>query len=88
MKGGNITKSFTTLRGNDTKYTPSTPLIAPEAPTSGNGEAPASHAYDSVAEARKQIETYLRFYNEERAHQALGYQTPKAFHEGLVPKAA
>ena len=46
------------------------------------------HAYDSVAEARSRIGTYLRFYNEERFHQALGYQTPAAFHEGLAPKAA
>jgi putative transposase len=33
-------------------------------------------AYDSVAEARAGIGAYLRFYNNERLHEALGYQTP------------
>jgi len=46
------------------------------------------HAYDSVAEARAGIGHYLRFYNEERVHQALGYQTPEIFYDGLVPRAA
>jgi putative transposase len=41
------------------------------------------HAYDSPAEARRGIERYLRFYNFERPHQALGYQTPDAFYRGL-----
>jgi putative transposase len=35
-------------------------------------------AYGSVAEARQGIGGWLRFYNEERLHQALGYQTPRA----------
>jgi putative transposase len=38
------------------------------------------HAYDTVAEARTGIGRYLAFYNDERAHQALGYQTPDAFY--------
>jgi putative transposase len=38
------------------------------------------HAYDSVAEARAGIGRYLAFYNDERPHQALGYQTPDAFY--------
>lgn len=33
-------------------------------------------AYASVAEAKAGIGAYLHFYNEERLHQALGYQTP------------
>jgi putative transposase len=40
------------------------------------------HAYDSVAEARAGIGTYLTFYNVERPHAALGYQTPAAFYRG------
>ena len=38
------------------------------------------HAYDTVHEARSGIGRYLRFYCNERPHQALGYQTPSAFY--------
>ena len=33
-------------------------------------------AYQTVAEARTGINTYLEFYNRQRPHQALGYRTP------------
>ena len=46
------------------------------------------HAYADVAEARAGIGRYLAFYNDERAHQALGYQTPAAFYRGLARDAA
>jgi putative transposase len=46
------------------------------------------HAYDSVPEARAGIGRYLAFYNDERPHQALGYQTPDAFYRGGVGRAA
>jgi putative transposase len=45
------------------------------------------HAYDSVDEARAGIRRYIGFYNDERSHQALGYQTPAAFYDGLRPAA-
>lgn len=45
------------------------------------------HAYDSVAEARAGIGRYLAFYNSERPHQALGYQTPEEFHRSLQQAA-
>ena len=35
-----------------------------------------THAYASVREARLGISTWLKFYNNERKHQALGYRTP------------
>ena len=35
---------------------------------------------ESVAEARTGIERYLRFYNQERLHQSLDYQTPAALY--------
>ena len=38
-------------------------------------------AYQSVAEARACIGAYLRFYNDERPHQALGYRTPHQMFE-------
>lgn len=40
------------------------------------------HAYKDGAEARAGIVRYVDFYNGERPHQALGYQTPQAFHRG------
>jgi putative transposase len=46
------------------------------------------HAYDNATEARAGIGRYLDFYNNERPHQALGYQTPAAFHRGLVREVA
>jgi putative transposase len=46
------------------------------------------HAYDSVPEARAGIGRYLAFYNDERPHQALGYQTPAAFYRGVIGRAA
>jgi putative transposase len=39
------------------------------------------HAYASVAEARAGIAAWLRFYNEERLHQAHGYRTPRQIYE-------
>ncbi|MEO6923071.1 MAG: IS3 family transposase [Bryocella sp.] len=36
--------------------------------------------YASVTEAHEGIERYLRFYNHERLHQSLGYQTPAALY--------
>jgi len=45
------------------------------------------HAYDSVDEARAAIKRYIRFYNDERSHKALGYQTPRAFYEQLCQAA-
>jgi len=46
------------------------------------------HAYDSPREARDGIGRYFKFYNLERPHQALGYQTPDAFYRGLTSKVA
>ena len=39
------------------------------------------HAYASVAEARTGIGTWLKFYNDERKHQALDYRTPREIFE-------
>lgn len=38
--------------------------------------------YLSPAEARQQLTQYLLFYNEERPHQSLNYQTPGAVYRG------
>ena len=41
-------------------------------------------AYESVREARERIDAYMRFYNNERPHQALGYRTPaQTYNEAL-----
>ena len=34
-----------------------------------------------MTEARKGIGRYLGFFNDERPHQALGYQTPSSFYD-------
>lgn len=39
--------------------------------------------YDSVQEARGGIGHYFEFFNTERPHQALGYQTPASFYDGF-----
>ena len=46
------------------------------------------HAYDGMVQARAGIGRYLAFYNDERPHQALGYQTPAAFYASEASKAA
>ena len=46
------------------------------------------YAYDSVLEARVGIGRYFEFFNDERPHQALGYQTPASFYDGLLGEAA
>jgi putative transposase len=45
-------------------------------------EAVYLYAYEDVAAARAGIGRYLRFYNEVRPHQSLGYQTPTSFYDG------
>jgi putative transposase len=44
--------------------------------------------YDNVVDARGGIGRYLMFYNGRRPHQALGYQTPAGFYDGLLMPAA
>jgi putative transposase len=39
-------------------------------------EEVSSKDYQSVPDARRTIQTYFTFYNQERLHQALDYQTP------------
>ena len=37
----------------------------------------------TLVEARRELGAYFRFYNDQRPHQALGYQTPaEVFHGG------
>jgi putative transposase len=45
------------------------------------------HAYDSLQDAREGIARYFRFYNLQRPHQALGYQTPDAFYRQFANAA-
>ena len=45
-------------------------------------------AYADLVEARAGIGRYFAFYNTLRRHQALGYQTPASFSDGLLGRAA
>lgn len=42
--------------------------------------------YESPREARQELATYLRFYNERRLHQSLDYQTPEEVYLGSASK--
>jgi putative transposase len=42
------------------------------------------HAYEDLVDARTAIGRYFEYYNRERFHQALGYQTPADFYAGLM----
>jgi len=44
--------------------------------------------YDSFAEAHAAIDAYVRYYNEERIHSALDYQTPSEIAAAHVTLAA
>ena len=44
--------------------------------------------YETLREARAGIGSYFAYYNEERPHQALGYQTPAAFYRSLMSAVA
>ena len=39
------------------------------------------HRYESVPELREGLEGYFPYYNEERQHQSLAYQTPAAVYQ-------
>ena len=39
------------------------------------------HAYENVWEAERSIDKYIRFYNQERLHSSLGYQTPSSLYK-------
>jgi len=44
--------------------------------------------YDSMVEAREGIGRYFEFFNDERPHASLGYQTPSAFYDSGPGRAA
>ena len=44
------------------------------------------YAYDSVADARARIASYLDWYNSERAHSAIDDQTPDEAYQALLPE--
>ena len=46
------------------------------------------HAYDSVAEARSSIGSYLAFYNRKRPHSSLDRQTPDQAYFRNLPQIA
>ena len=46
------------------------------------------YAYDTVSAAREGIGRYFDFFNNERPHSALGYQTPESFYDGFLNEAA
>ena len=41
-------------------------------------------SFSSEQQLRRQVARYIAFYNEERLHSSLGYQSPQAFELGLA----
>ena len=46
------------------------------------------HAYEDAREARRGIGRYLEYYNEDRRHQSLGYETPAGFYDSALRRPA
>ena len=46
------------------------------------------HSYETPRDARRSLSAYMTFYNGERLHQALDYQTPVAVYFGSAPVQA
>ena len=46
------------------------------------------YAWDTVQVARAGIARYIDFFNDERPHKALAYQTPASFYDGLLDEVA
>lgn len=42
-------------------------------------------SYDTIAEAKNAIKSFIDFYNHERPHQSLDYQTPADCYLGIIP---
>jgi putative transposase len=45
------------------------------------------HVFHDFAQARQAVQAWIRWYNDERPHQALGYRSPRAFRAGEVAAA-
>ena len=43
------------------------------------------HAYDSVGDAKRGLEKYFKFYNQNRPHSALDDKTPDEFYFDNLP---
>jgi putative transposase len=46
------------------------------------------HEYSTPREARQSLSNYIDFYNHDRPHQALDYQTPSAIYHRLAAATA
>ena len=45
------------------------------------------HEFESIPELKDALKNYFRFYNEERPHQSLGYQTPDEVRKNMTEAA-
>lgn len=46
------------------------------------------HTFERFVEAKRVVSAWIRWYNEERRHQALGYRSPKQFQQQQHQQAA
>jgi putative transposase len=71
-----------------TPYTPEDNGLCERFIRSFKEECVWQHSFESLAQAREVITQWLRWYNEERPHQALEYRTPDETYAALQSNAA
>ena len=45
-------------------------------------ECVGQHVFHDFAQARQAVQAWIRWYNDDRPHQALGYRSPREFRAG------
>lgn len=71
-----------------TPYTPEDNGLCERFIRSFKEECVWQHVFESIDEARRVIRRWIDWYNAERPHQALGYQTPDEHHAAFNARAA
>src|SRR5262249_46326148 len=71
-----------------TPYTPEQNRIVERFFRSLKEECVWQHSFSSFVEARRAVRRWIRWYNERRPHQALGYLSPRQYREREVQRVA
>src|SRR5262249_47277228 len=71
-----------------TPYTPEQNGVVERFFRSLKEECVWQHSFPSFTEARRAVRRWIRWYNEERPHQALGYLSPREFRARQLQRVA